>query len=100
MEELGIIWKYPEKGMFWIPQQRSDLLLVVMVEDLALWTVLTIKKSLISFEIWKLGDNHWGKCGLRHSVKPSSSGDCVHKLFMSVQLESCASTVLVLEKHP
>lgn len=51
MEELGIIWKYPEKGMFWIPQQRSDLLLVVMVEDLALWTVLTIKKSLISFEI-------------------------------------------------
>lgn len=67
-----------------------------------LGTVDSFNNKKVSNFIWnlKLGDNHWGKCGLRHSIKPSSSGDCVHKLFMSVQLESCASTVLVLEKHP
>lgn len=24
MEELGIVWKYPEKGMFWVPQQKPE----------------------------------------------------------------------------
>lgn len=51
---------------------------VVMVEELALWTVLiTVKRPLILFEGWKLEDHLWWKCDSRHLIKPSRSGDCV-----------------------
>lgn len=70
------------------------------MEELALWTVLTtIKRPLISFEDWKLEDYLWGKCGSRHSIKLSSSGDCGCKLFMLVQCVLYVSTVFALEKH-
>lgn len=70
------------------------------MEELALWTVLTtIKRPLISFEGWKLGDDLWGKCGSRHSIKPSSSGDCVRKLFVLAQYVLYVSTVFALEKR-